>query len=185
MAGREKKRAATFSHSTAEPPQRGSVKVAACSPTEPRFFYDARGLVVLLLVAVFVVATRLWALGDKPFHHDESMFATYAYHLRHTADYDYEPVLHGPFLEDTSALLFLLFGDSDTTARLASAIAGVLLVCLIWQLRGRLGNLAALVAVLLAAASPTLLFFSRFNRNDVLFTLAALTLHNRHPLLAR
>ena len=130
--------------------------------------------VFLLLVVSFVLATRFWALGARPFHHDESMFAARAFHLRMTGDYNYEPVLHGPFLEDVSALIFLLFGDSDATARLWSAIAGVLLLVAVWRLRDRLGGLAARLAVVFLAVSPTLMYYSRFNRNDVPFTLAAM-----------
>jgi uncharacterized protein (TIGR03663 family) len=132
------------------------------------------GIVCLLLILVFVLGTRFWALGDKPFHHDESMFAERAYLLQTTGDYEYNRILHGPFLEDVSALIFMILGDSDVTARLWCAIAGTLLLLAVWQLRDRLGNLAAFWAVALLAISPTLLFYSRFNRNDVPFTLAAM-----------
>lgn len=128
-----------------------------------------------VLIAVFVLATRFWALGEKPFHHDESMFAHRAYHLRTTGDYAYEPILHGPFLQDATALVFLVFGDSDFTARLIPAVSGVLILALVWGLRGGLGNLAALLAILMLAVSPTLLYYSRFCRNDVPFALAAMT----------
>ena len=128
---------------------------------------------MLLLFVLFVLLTRFWALGDKPFHHDESMFAERAYLLRVTGDYDYDRILHGPFLQDITALIFLLLGDNDFTARLWSALAGILLTLVVWRLRDRLGNLAAWLAAVFLIASPTLLFYSRFNRNDVPFTLAA------------
>jgi len=135
--------------------------------------YFWRWLILGAIVA-FVLATRFWTLGAKPFHHDESMFASYAFHLRMTGDYDYNPVLHGPFLEDISALIFRLFGDSNTTARLWSALAGTLLLLAVWRLRNPLGNRVAGLAVAFLAVSPTLLFYSRFDRNDVPFTLAAM-----------
>jgi uncharacterized protein (TIGR03663 family) len=91
-----------------------------------------------------------------------------------TGEYDYNPVLHGPFLEDVTALIFLLLGDSDATARLWAALSGVLLILVVWRARDHLGGAAAVFAVLLLAASPTLLYYSRFNRNDVPFTLAAM-----------
>ncbi|MBM3334306.1 TIGR03663 family protein, partial [Candidatus Sumerlaeota bacterium] len=129
---------------------------------------------VLLIILPFVIFTRLWGLGQKPFHHDESLFASYAYHLRVTGDYDFNEILHGPFLEDVSALIFAIFGDSEVTARLWPAVAGSLLVLLVWRLRDLLGNLAALLGVVFLTASPTLMYYSRFNRNDVPFTFAAM-----------
>ena len=151
-------------------PTADTVKVV----TEPQLHYDGRGIFVLVTIILVLFATRFWALGGKPLHHDESMFAQRGFFLRTTGDYDYEPVLHGPFLEDMSALIFLLFGDSDATARLWSAVAGTLLILVVWRLRDQLGNLAAWLAVAFLTVSPTVLFYSRFNRNDVPFTLAAM-----------
>lgn len=162
------------------PPQTGKDNYApenassGLSPSEPRLRHSLTGTAILLIVVLFVFAARFWSVGEKPFHHDESMFAERAYLLRTTGDYNYEPMLHGPFLEDVSAVIFLLLGDSDATARLWSAVAGTLLLLAVWRLRDRLGNLAACLAVVFLAVSPTLLFYSRFNRNDVPFTLAAL-----------
>lgn len=151
------------------------VALAPVPSRVPRLRHNTPSLLVLLLVVVFVIVSRFWVLGDKPFHHDESLFASHAYHLSRTGDYDYDKVLHGPFLIDATALIFRIAGDSDATARLCVAICGVLLLFVVWRLRDCLGNLAAFLAVAFLAASPTLLFFSRFNRNDVPFALAAMT----------
>ncbi len=128
----------------------------------------------LCALAVLVLLTRFWALGAKPLHHDESLFAVYSFHLRMSGDYNFDPILHGPFLENIEALLFWALGDSDAVARLWSALAGTLLLAAVWQLRGRVGGRAAVMAVALLAVSPTLMYYSRFNRNDVPFTLAAM-----------
>jgi uncharacterized protein (TIGR03663 family) len=139
-----------------------------------RHGHSALGFALVALVVLFVLATRFWALGAKPFQHDEAMFASHAFNLRMTGDYNFDPILHGPFLEDVSALIFFVFGDSDVTARLWSAIAGTLLLLVVWRLRNQLGSLAARLAVVFLAVSPTLMYYSRFNRNDVPFTLAAM-----------
>ncbi|MCX8036287.1 MAG: TIGR03663 family protein [Candidatus Sumerlaeia bacterium] len=128
----------------------------------------------LWALAALVVLTRFWALGAKPLHHDESLFAVYSFYLRMSGDYNFDPILHGPFLENIEALLFWVLGDSDVVARLWSALAGTLLAAAVWQLRGRIGERAAAMAVALLAVSPTLMYYSRFNRNDVPFTLAAM-----------
>ncbi|HJT23899.1 MAG TPA: hypothetical protein VJ873_04945, partial [bacterium] len=48
----------------------------------------------LLLITVF---TRFDHLGAKPHHHDESMHSFYSYQLYKDGDYEYNPMMHGPF----------------------------------------------------------------------------------------
>ena len=160
----------------------GSALQRACERLQPRTAPHSAagargraGAIAFALLALVVLATRFLALGAKPYHHDESLFAHRAYHLSVTGDYNYDPILHGPFLIDAQALVFRLVGDSDFTARLVAAISGVLLLAAVWSLRDRLGRTAAAVSVALLIVSPTILFYSRFNRNDVPFTLAAMT----------
>jgi len=170
---REKKPADSMGGRGKAPKARRRAEAPSRPVGEAPLRYDAAGVAAMLAIAAFVVATRFWALGEKPFHHDESMFAHRAYFLATRGDYNFEPILHGPFLEDVTAAIFRVVGDSDATARLWSAIAGTLLLVLVWRLRDVLGIAAAWSAVVLLAVSPTLLFYSRFNRNDVSFALAA------------
>ena len=39
---------------------------------------------------------RLIALGDRPFHHDESQDAYFSWLFFTQGDYYYQPILHGP-----------------------------------------------------------------------------------------
>ena len=39
---------------------------------------------------------RVIAVGDRPFHHDESQDAYFSYLFRQSGDYKYNPLLHGP-----------------------------------------------------------------------------------------
>ena len=48
-----------------------------------------------LLVAV-ALALRLFDLGDRPFHHDESQDAYFSWIFFTQGDYEYNPLLHGP-----------------------------------------------------------------------------------------
>ena len=48
-----------------------------------------------MLVAV-ALALRLYDLGDRPFHHDESQDAYFSWLFSKNGDYEYNPLLHGP-----------------------------------------------------------------------------------------
>ena len=124
----------------------------------------------LSLLAV-ALAMRLWDLGSRAMHHDESMHALFSFFLSQGRAYEHNPLLHGPFQFHANALTFFLLGDSDVTARLLSVLFGTALVGLPWFLRGHLGRTGALVTSLLLAFSPTMLYFSRFARNDILMAV--------------
>ncbi|MDX6688158.1 MAG: hypothetical protein QOF86_4286 [Baekduia sp.] len=119
-----------------------------------------------LLVAA-AIAVRLIALGDRPFHHDESQDAYFSYLFRTTGDYAYNPLLHGPLRFYLTAGAYVLFGDSDFTARLAPALMGALMVPMPYGLRRQIGRGGALAAGALLAFGPTYLYFSRFAREDI------------------
>ncbi len=127
----------------------------------------------LLLIAV-ALAMRLWDLGDRAMHHDESLHALYSWYILEGRGYEHNPLLHGPFQFFATSGVYFLFGDSDYTARLLYALFGTALVGMPWLLRDRLGRTGALLTAVLLAFSPTLLYFSRFARNDIL--MAVLTM---------
>ncbi|MBI4200646.1 MAG: TIGR03663 family protein [Chloroflexi bacterium] len=133
-------------------------------------------LAAYLVIVVAALVLRLWGLGDKAFHHDESLHASYAWYLYDGRGYRHDPMMHGPFQFFGTALMFQLFGDSDFTARLLYALYGTALVVLPVFLRDLLGRYGALVTSLLLAVSPTMLYFSRFARNDILMAVWALAL---------
>jgi uncharacterized protein (TIGR03663 family) len=126
------------------------------------------GLIALALVL------RLWDLGARPFHHDESQDAYFSWVLYDHGDYHYQPILHGPLRFYLTAFNYVLFGDSDFTARLAPALMGTLIVGLPYLLRRQIGRIAALAAGVFLAIGPTYLYFSRFAREDIY--IAAITL---------
>jgi predicted membrane-bound mannosyltransferase/streptogramin lyase len=123
---------------------------------------------------------RLWGLGDRAIHHDEALHMIYAHQIfeartQVSADgistiYEHVPFMHGPFKYFATAAMFRLFGDNDTTGRLVYALSGSILVGLPYFLRAYIGRYGAIIAALLLAFSPTLLYFSRFNRDDLLIT---------------
>src|SRR5437868_934787 len=110
---------------------------------------------------------RFWDLGFKALHHDESLHAFYAWRLFDGQGYIHDPMMHGPLLFELNALVYLLFGASDFTARLVPALFGVALIGMPFLLRHELGRAGAIAASLLFVFSPAFLYFSRFIRHDI------------------
>jgi len=126
---------------------------------------DPEVLWMALIVAVGAFL-RLWALGDKPLHHDESIHAFYAWKLYKGEAYRYDPAYHGPFRYHMNALIFFIFGASDFTTRLLPAIVGISGLAFLWQWRGLLGRKGALFAAAMVALSPSWVYNARFIRDD-------------------
>lgn len=132
----------------------------------------------LAYAAIFVSAfgMRVWDLGSRAMHHDESLHAYFSNQIYIGAGYEHTPLLHGPLQFFSTALAFFVAGGtSDTAARILPALFGTALVALPLMFRERLGRVGAATATALLAVSPTLLYFSRFARNDIwiaFFTLA-------------
>ncbi|HSL18051.1 MAG TPA: flippase activity-associated protein Agl23 [Methylomirabilota bacterium] len=118
------------------------------------------------LVALSAVL-HLWQLGDRSYHHDEAIHAQLSYELAFEQRYRYNPTFHGPVLYMATAATFLAAGDSDFTARLPAAAAGIALLWVAWRLRERFGGRAAWWAGLLVTISPLTLFYGRFLRMDI------------------
>jgi len=104
-------------------------------------------LVVLVVAALF----RLLDLSAIPLRPDESLRAWSAFEFsRGTVT----PEWGGDLGSALAALTFRLAGDSDTTARLVPAMAGILAVGCVAFYRSLLGRGAALIGALLIAVSP-------------------------------
>ena len=117
---------------------------------------------------------RLWDLGSRAMHHDESLHSYYSWQLSDGTGFVHNPMMHGPFQFEANAAIFFALGDSDYTSRLLYAVVGTALVILPFFFRGRLGRPGAIFVSAMLAFSPSLLYFSRFARNDIL--MAAWTL---------
>ncbi len=135
--------------------------------------WEAVSYAALLLVGL---SMRLWDLGSRAMHHDESLHALYSWNLFSGRGYEHNPMMHGPFQFEANAALFFAFGDSDVTARLLYAAMGTALIAMPLLLRYKLGRLGAVFSAALLTASPAMLYFSRFARNDILMAVWALGL---------
>ena len=128
-----------------------------------------------VLVAV-ALGLRLWDLGGRPVHYDESLHAFYSWQLFTGDGYRHEPWIHGPLQFFLNSMVFAIFWDDDFTVRITYALFGAGLVGLPYFLRGYLGRPAALIASAMLALSPALLYFSRYSRNDIYMAFWALAL---------
>ncbi|TAK24715.1 MAG: TIGR03663 family protein [Chloroflexota bacterium] len=140
----------------------------------------------VIIVAV-AAALRLWDLGPRMLHHDESLHALYSWYLYNGRGYVHDPMMHGPFLFEVGALLYFLFGATDAVARLGTSLFGIALVGLVYMTREFIGRSAALIAAVLMAFAPTVVYYSRFQRHDIylavfqfLFVLAIFRYARRH-----
>ena len=128
------------------------------------------------LLLATALGMRLWDLGSRAMHHDESLHALYSFNLSVGDGYVHNPMMHGPFQMEATAAIFWVLGDGEFTARLLYALAGTALVAMPLLLRSRLGTLGALITSIMLAFSPAMLYFSRFARNDILMAVWTLGL---------
>jgi uncharacterized protein (TIGR03663 family) len=123
----------------------------------------------LLFAAAF--ALHFWDLGARALHHDESLHATYSYYLYRGSGYKHDPLMHGPVLFHLTALMYLLFGVTDATARFSAAFAGIALTFTPLFLRRWLGRWGTLAACTMLLFSPAILYYGRFIREDIFVAL--------------
>ncbi len=146
-------------------------------------------LAPFLAIFALGVLLRFWGLGDKPLHHDESLHAYYSlqlmlHDLQNWASclnpttsgcYTYDPLLHGPFQFHAIAITYQIaqwlgapdHGVNTVTVRIPAATLGSLIVILPYFLRHYLGRWCALLACFFLAVSPSMVYFSRFAREDI------------------
>ncbi len=121
---------------------------------------------IFAAITAAAFALRMWDLGSRAMHHDESLHALYSWYLYQGRPYVHDPMMHGPFLFHVTALLYMLFGDSEVTARLPMALLGTAAVFLPYFLRHELGRYGAIAASVMLAIGPVFLYFSRFGHNE-------------------
>lgn len=127
-----------------------------------------------LLIVLFALALRLFELGERVFHHDESVHASFTLKLLEHGEYSYNPAYHGPFLFHSTAAVFHFLGINDTTARLIPVFFGVATLLALFLLKKELGKSGVLWSMFLLAFSPSMIYFSRFFRNDMIIVFCTL-----------
>lgn len=135
-----------------------------------------REMLLFAGIALAALGLRLWELDGRAMHYDEGIHVHYAWLMSIGDGYSHSPWMHGPFQVHLTALIFTLFSDSDFTARLGYALFGSALVFLPYFLRTYLGRNGAIITSVLLALSPSLLYLSRFGRNEIFMAFWALAL---------
>ena len=136
-----------------------------------RLNWEMLAWVLLILIAAVL---RFVDVGARAMSHDESLHALYSYYLYDTGKYEHNPMMHGPFLFHANALMYFLFGDSDATARTVPVLFGIGCVWMAYFYRRYIGRTGALLAGLFMTISPSLLFHSRYIRDDIYIALCLL-----------
>jgi uncharacterized protein (TIGR03663 family) len=129
---------------------------------------------VALVVLGFTL--RIWDVGGRAMHHDESLHAYYAWQLFAGKGYSYDPLMHGPFQFEVVPVFYALFGVSELSARLLAVLLGTALIALPIYLRPYFGRGGALLTSVMLAISPALVYFSRFIRDDIYLAFFSLAL---------
>ncbi len=139
------------------------------------FFTFERIFLLIFLISIFL---RFWQLDLKLLHHDEAIHSWFSYELLTKGAWMYDPSYHGPFLYYVTAGMFAVFGDSDLVTRLLPSLFGTLLIPLVYGIFriGYIDKKQTLVAALLIALSPDMVYFSRFLRHDIFMLFFTLLL---------
>jgi predicted membrane-bound mannosyltransferase/sugar lactone lactonase YvrE len=123
-------------------------------------------LAVYLVIFMLAIFTRFYDLGSRVMSHDESLHTRFSYNLATDGDFAHTPLMHGPILFHAVAFFYTLFGDSDFTARIYTALVGILLVMSPFLFRGWLGRWGAILACLMLLISPLIMYYGRYIRED-------------------
>ena len=145
-------------------------------PVHPSLPALTNEVVLFGLVILLAIATRFYDLGLRVMSHDESLHTYYSWLLYRGQGYQHTPMMHGPFQFHIIALTYFLFGVSDFTARIPSALFGIAAVWMVWYWRRYLGKAGAIVAALLMVISPYMLFYSRYVRNELFVAFSGLVM---------
>ena len=131
--------------------------------------------IISLVILLVAVISRFYHLDLRVMSHDEVNHVVPAYNFYKGEGYEYDPVTHGPLQFHLIALSYFLLGDSDFSARVPYALAGIAAIGLVsFGFRRYLGKAGAVIGGLLFLISPYMLYYSRYTRNEVLGVLIVL-----------
>lgn len=130
----------------------------------------------MILILGLAIVSRFYNLGARVMSHDEVNHVVPSYNHYIGADtYKYDPVTHGPLQFHLMIASFFLLGDSDFSARVPYALAGIAAIALVgFAFRRYLGKSGAVIGALLFLISPYMLYYSRYARNEVIGVLLVL-----------
>ncbi len=123
------------------------------------------------IIIVVSLAFRWIDLEARPIHHDESIHLIQGYYYferPETGYYKYDPMTHGPFLYHALKVVYQILGYSTWAGRAFMALIGSLFLFLPLMFRKYLRPTTVLFLTTLIGLSPSMIYWSRFVRSDLL-----------------
>jgi uncharacterized protein (TIGR03663 family) len=133
-----------------------------------QYFTSPQWLMFFLFLAGGLLL-RWYQLDERPLHHDESlhvMYGKYYYDNPTQGYYRYDPMLHGPLLYSILMFAYNSLGVSEWAARFPIALMGSAYILLPFVFRRFFSPIILLAMTAFVAFSPTLIYWSRFLRED-------------------
>lgn len=162
--------------------------ISSEAPRDWASYFTAKEWAMYVGAIVLGLMLRWILLDMRPYHHDESlhgMYGRYFYDWPNANFYKYDPMLHGPMLYNSMRFIYAMFGDSLWAARTPVCIMGSLFMLVPFLFRGFFKSTTTLLLTTAIALSPTMIYWSRFLREDywvisgMLFTLFGFTIAPR------
>ncbi|WP_160133311.1 flippase activity-associated protein Agl23 [Halococcus salsus] len=126
-----------------------------------------RVVFAVVAIALLGLLARLAFLGDRTAHWDEARVAYWTLHYLDTGLFEYQPIIHGPFLQQVNRAVFAVLGPNDFTMRLVVALLGAGLPLVALCFRERLSGVETVALAGFLAFDPLVLYYSRFMRSDL------------------
>ncbi|OQY46516.1 MAG: hypothetical protein B6242_07490 [Anaerolineaceae bacterium 4572_78] len=127
-----------------------------------------------MLLIVIALGLRLSYLHAYPLNETESAQALVA--LEIAKGNPPQATGYSPLMATLNSFIFFIFGDSDTTARFASVLLGVILIALPIALRKQLGIMGALSASVLLTLSASTMYWSRMVSGEIAVAVGVMLL---------
>ena len=132
---------------------------------------------LLTLIILLAVISRFYNVGLRVMSHDEVNHVVPSYDLYTGKGYSHDPVTHGPLQFHLLAASYFLFGDSDFSSRIPSALFSIAtIVFVLFAYRRYLGRTGALLSGVFFLISPYMLFYGRYTRNESFIGLFSVVL---------
>jgi uncharacterized protein (TIGR03663 family) len=122
----------------------------------------------VLAVALVALAARVALLGSRVAHYDEGRVGWWTLHFLDSGQFEYRFIIHGPFVQHVTRVIFDLFGANDFTLRLLVALVGAALPLAALFFRDHLRDDEVLGVAFFLALNPVLVYYSRFFRSTLL-----------------
>lgn len=138
------------------------------SPPVAQYFNTTQWIIfgAIIIAGLFF---RWYNLAERPLHHDESlhvMYGKYYFDNPGYGFYKYDPMLHGPLLYTTLVVAYSFLGVTEFAARFPVALMGSMYLLLPLLFRRFFSPIATLGLTAAIALSPTLIYWTRFLRED-------------------